>query len=53
MGERREGVTDLARATGIAYTTAYALYKGTVNRIEFNTLDLLCRHFGVSPAEIV
>jgi putative transcriptional regulator len=53
MGERSEGVTDLSRATGIAYSAAYALYKGTTQRIEFDTLDRLCRHFGVTAAEIL
>jgi putative transcriptional regulator len=53
MGERREGVTDLSRATGIAYSAAYALYKGTTQRIEFDTLDRLCDHFGVGPGDIL
>ena len=53
MGERREGVTDLSRATGIAYSATYALYKGTVSRIELTTLDKLCKHFGVTPCEVL
>ena len=52
LGERRESVADLARATGIAYSTAYALYRGTVTRIELETLDRLCRYFDVTPAEV-
>ena len=52
LGERRQSVADLARATGIAYSTAYALYRGEVKRIDFETLDRLCRYFGVSTGEI-
>jgi putative transcriptional regulator len=53
MGERRENVRSLASATGIAYGTAYKLYKGTTKRIEFDTLDRLCQHFGVSAGDIL
>jgi putative transcriptional regulator len=45
MGERRMGVTDLSRATGLAYATCYQLYAGTSRRVDFGTLDALCRHF--------
>lgn len=53
MGERRENVQSLASATGVAYGTAYKLYKGSTKRIEFDTLNRLCQHFGVSPGDIL
>lgn len=53
MGERRESITDLAQGAGIAYGTAYALYHGSGKGIEYETLDKLCRHFGVGPGEIL
>ena len=52
LGERRKSVADLARGIDVAYSTAYALYRGSVTRIELETLDRLCRYFGVTPAEI-
>jgi putative transcriptional regulator len=53
LGERRESVADLARATGLSYPAAYAIYKGEVRQIGLPTLEKLCRHFGVGPGEIL
>jgi putative transcriptional regulator len=53
LGDRRESVADLSRSAGIAYTSAYELYRGKVKRIDFVTLDRLCKHFGVTPCEIL
>ncbi|MCX6022661.1 MAG: helix-turn-helix transcriptional regulator [Chloroflexi bacterium] len=53
LGDRRESVADLSRATGISYSTAYDLYRGVVTRIDFKTLDRLCEHFEVTPGEIL
>ncbi|MCC6488238.1 MAG: helix-turn-helix transcriptional regulator [Candidatus Hydrogenedentes bacterium] len=52
MGERREGVTDVSRATGIPYSSMYELYADRVKRIDLATLDKLCKHFGVTPCDI-
>lgn len=53
MGTRRIGITDLARETGIAYNTAYSLYRGTGRRVDFDTLNKLCRYFGVEVCDIL
>jgi putative transcriptional regulator len=53
MGARRMGVTDLARATGLAYSTCWQLYADKTKQIRFDTLDTLCRYFGVSVCEIL
>jgi DNA-binding Xre family transcriptional regulator len=52
-GERRENIKEMAAAAGISYGAAYDLYKGTTTRIDFKVLDKLCRHFGVTPCEIL
>lgn len=53
MGERREGVTDVSRATGIPYSSMYELYADRVKRIDLATLNKLCRHFGVPVGDIL
>ena len=53
MLERGENITGLMMATGIAYSTAHRLYHDKINRVDFETLDKLCRHFGVTPCEIL
>lgn len=53
LGDRRESVAEMARQAGISYPTAYRLYTGTTTRLDFDTLDKLCRHFDVTPCEIL
>lgn len=43
MGERRLKITTLAEETGIAYTTLHPLYHGQTKRIDFATVDKLCK----------
>jgi len=52
MGEHRQGITTVSRATGISYKTAFDLYHGNTKRIDFRTLDRLCKHFKVGPSEV-
>lgn len=53
MAERRENVTELSKAAGIAYGTAFDLYHGTIKRLDLATLDRLCKHFGVGVGDIL
>jgi len=53
LGERRMSVSELQRRTGLAYTTLHGLYHGRTDRIDFDTLDKLCRALGVSVGDIL
>ena len=53
MGARRMGITDLAREAGVAYNTAYGLYRGATRRIDFDTLEKLCRFFGCGVGDLL
>jgi len=53
LGARREGITDLARGAGISRTTAHTLYYGTATRLDFPTLEKLCRYFGCDVGDLL
>ena len=43
MGERRISQRELQRRTGLSYTTINELYHDRAKRLDFETLDKLCR----------
>jgi putative transcriptional regulator len=47
MGERRLSIAEVARRSGLAYSTVHDLYHGKAKRVEFATLDKVCRAIGV------
>lgn len=52
--EHGETVNSLSRATGISRPTLYRYYYGEkVKGIQFDTLDALCRHFGMSVQDVI
>ena len=52
--EHGETVNSLSRATGISRPTLYRYYYGEkVKGIQFDTLDALCRHFGMSAQDVI
>ena len=53
LGDRRMSIAELQRRTGLAYTTVYRLYQGQTDRIDFETLDKLCRALEVTPNDIL
>jgi putative transcriptional regulator len=53
LGSKRASIRDLARDAGIAYGTAFALYRGNTTRIELDVLDKLCNYFGCTPCEVL
>lgn len=52
MGRHRMNITDLAKAAGISYQTAYALYHNRTNRIDFETLAGLCEALKADVGDI-
>ena len=53
MGQRRLSIQDVARDTGLHYTTVFQLYHDRSNRFDRETLDRLCRYFGVGLGELL
>lgn len=52
--ERGETVSSLARATGISRPTLYRYcYGEKVKGIQFDTLDALCKHFGMPVQDVI
>lgn len=52
MGEQRVTMAELARRTGLAYSTVHDLYHGRARRIELDTLDRLCRALNAEPNDL-
>ena len=52
MAKRRMNITDLRKVLGCAYSTAHRLYHGRTTTISLETIEILCRHFGVGPGEL-
>ena len=46
-------VSQLADRAGISYNTALALARGSSTRIDFATLEALCRVFQVEPGALI
>ena len=53
MGERRVSMQEVARATGLSYTTVFQLYHDRSTRYDKDTLDSLCSYFGVGIEHIL
>lgn len=45
-------IQQFADKAGLAYGTAYGLYRGRVNRIDLTTLDSVCEALKVEPGEL-
>lgn len=43
----------LSERLGVAYNTAYNLYHGRGNRIDYDTLDKFCALFNVQPGDVL
>lgn len=53
MGERKLKISDVARDTGINRGTLTRLYQETVERIDVDAIDRLCRYLGVTVADLL
>ena len=52
MGEQRLSIQEVARRSGLSYTTVFALYHGTARLLDLSTLDKLCRALNVSVGDL-
>ena len=49
----RMSQSELARRSGISFTTINAIAQGTTSRVDLATLDALCRELGVTPGDLL
>ena len=53
LGERRMKLSELARRSGVSYQTLWRLYHDKTERVDFATLDAICRTLGVGVGDIL
>lgn len=53
MGEKKEKLSDLIRSTGLARNTVTGLYRESTARIDLDTLNAICQHYGCGVAELL
>lgn len=53
LGESKEKIADLQRATGLARNTLAGLYREDVARIDLSTLEAICRHYKCGISDIL
>lgn len=53
LGERRMSIAELQRQTGLSYVTLHNLYSDKSTRIDFETLNKICRALNVQPGDIL
>lgn len=53
LGENKEKLADLIRATGLARNTVAGLYHETTSRLDIETLNAICRHYQCGIAELL
>jgi len=53
LGERKEKIADLQRATGLARNTLSGLDREDTARVDLTTLDAICRHYGCSVGDVL
>lgn len=53
MGERKERIADVARSTGLTRNTLSGLYHEQAARLDFETLEKLCKHFNCTVADLL
>jgi putative transcriptional regulator len=52
MGRHRMNISDLSKAAGISYQTAYSIYHNRTARIDFETLAGLCEALKADVGDI-
>jgi putative transcriptional regulator len=53
LGEHKEKIADLQRATGLARNTLSGLYREDVARIDLATLNAICQHYGCTVGDVL
>lgn len=53
LGERRMSIAELQRQTGLSYVTLHSLYSDKSTRIDFETLNKICKALSIQPGDIL
>lgn len=53
LAEKKLKVIDLVRITGLSKTTLYKLYNGESIRIDFETLEKICKTLNVDVGDVL
>lgn len=53
LGEHKEKIADLQRATGLARNTLAGLYSEETTRIDLTTLSAICKHYQCSVGDLI
>jgi putative transcriptional regulator len=53
LGDRRMSIAELQRQTGLSYVTLWNLYQGKSTRVDFETLNKICRALDVQIGDIL
>ena len=53
LGEKRLKMADVVRNTGLAKTTVHNFYHDRIEKIDFNTLDKLCKYLSCQPGDLL
>ncbi len=53
LGENKEKIVDLQRATGLSRNTVTGLYRETSGRIDLETLNTLCKHYKCGVGDLL
>ena len=53
MGEKRVKIADIERDTGLSRTTLSRLYHEKAGRLDFDTLEVLCRYLDVQVGDLL
>ncbi|MQW23915.1 MULTISPECIES: helix-turn-helix transcriptional regulator [unclassified Lactococcus] len=51
MAERSTKISVVSKETGLSRTTLTSLKYNRATRIDFNTLEILCKYLGITPGE--
>ena len=52
MGEKRYTIIEVSRKTGLTTSTISNLYNDKVKRLDFDTLEKLCKVFNCQPNDL-
>ena len=52
MGEKRYTIIEVSRKTGLTTSTIANLYNDKVKRLDFDTLEKLCKLFNCQPNDL-
>ncbi len=53
LGDKRMKLMELHRISGVSYGALHAMYHGKSTRIDYSTIDALCRFLGCLPGDLL